>query len=341
MTWRLLATPAPGPDWQRWLEAFDATLYHSAEWGQANESSVSRPLYFRWLDETGTCAGIAVGIERWSARPGGRLFRRLDFESYPVMQDDNPERVRAAIGSLVEFAGHEGYRALSVQSYGTRIRELDLSLEGLTPVHRLEFVIDLTRPSDQLWKGLSTHHRRKIKRAAANGLTFEETCTLDGLRHSRALQIRSRDRRVARGEWIPSGDDASYERLGMRLFASKVGRVWLATREGQVVSAAFIWIYRGRAFYAFGGSSDEGFALDAPAWLFWQGFDRCRGLGCVEFNFGGVSVAAQSPDAQSHGLYRFKQGFGGVERLCVSGHAEQLTSTLQAAVGGVKGLWRR
>lgn len=338
---RLTVTSVPPLDWQADLEACGGTLYHTVLWGEAHASPLSRPLFFRWRDTDGRCTAVAVGIERRSPAQGiGRLFRRLDFESYPALASVTAEGARDAIAQLVEYAADHGYRAVSVQSYAARVAACDLAAIGLTPAPRVEFVVDLTASAEESWKRLSSHHRRKIKRASAHRLTFAEARSLEALRQAREVQIQSRDRRVARGEEIPVGDDAYYERLGARLFAGEAGRVLLAAKDGEVVSAAFIWVYRGAAFYVFGGSSDAGFALDAPAWLFWEGFERCRASGCSEFNLGGVPASALDPDSPSHGLYRFKEGFGGRQVPCVSGHAENLTSRLQAAVGGVRDLWR-
>src|SRR5688572_16160006 len=243
MTWRLTATAEPSPDWQALMDKCDGNFYHSVEWGSAHVSPRSRPIYFHWSDDSHQDAGIAVGIERQSTARGiGQLFRRLDFESYPAIASRNPQMVRKAITDLLRFASVKGYRSFSVQSYATRMPDLEVEGIGLTPTPRIEFVVNLSLPDEELWKRLSSHHRRKIKRAGSNGLVFSDTQSIEALRESRAVQMRSRDRRVSRGESIPSGDDAAYERFGSRLFVSDVGRVFLASTDGEVVSAALIWV---------------------------------------------------------------------------------------------------
>lgn len=330
----------PPEDWAACLERCDGNFYHSPHWADANASPLTRALYFRWLNGSGDCTGVALGIERRSPVAGiGALFRRLDFESYPALVSLDRDDVQRAIGDLLAFADGRGYRAFAVQSFATRVPGVELQSLGLSVTTRHEFVVDLAQPEEEARRRLSSHHRRKIKRASAHGLIFSESCSQEALRASRIVQVQSRDRRVARGEWIPSGDDAAYLQMGTRLFAANVGRVFLASHGGDVVSAALVWIYRNQAFYLFGGSSDTGFALDAPAWLFWQAFDRCRSLGCTRFNLGGVPASAVLADSQSHGLYRFKEGFGGEQVACVSGHIDGLSSKLKATVGGMKEMW--
>ena len=90
------------------------------------------------------------------------------------------------------------------------------------------------------------------------------------------------------------------------------------------VSAAFVSIHDGKAYYVFGGSSDRGFAMNASVLLFMNIFAHCRTVGCREFNLGGVPGAAVGESSQSHGLYRFKAGFGGEEVPCFSLRADDL-----------------
>jgi lipid II:glycine glycyltransferase (peptidoglycan interpeptide bridge formation enzyme) len=138
----------------------------------------------------------------------------------------------------------------------------------------------------------------------------------------------SRERRVKRGEQIGLLDDVQFEELGRGYFDKNLGRVFLMLNDDEPVSAAFVSIYAGQALYVYGGSSDEGFNLDAPGLLFWHIFARCRELGCREFNLGGVPASAVNKESQSHGLYRFKAGFGGRQVECLSGSVENLNPRL-------------
>jgi len=84
------------------------------------------------------------------------------------------------------------------------------------------------------------------------------------------------------------------------------------------MSGAFVSFYGSSALNIYGGSSDDGLAKDAPALLFKYIFSRCRELGSEEFNLGGVPAEAVNTCIESHGLYRFKLGYGGQERQCKS-----------------------
>lgn len=341
---RLVVSKSVCVEWSGWFKKFKGNIYHSSEWAETRYSDHSHPLFFHWLDDNNCCLGIAVAIKSWSTIPYiGRFSTRLDIETYPAVRDGDVDLTRSMIKQLMGFAKKGGYRRLTIQSYGTPIMVPDMAHLGFTTTPRIEFILDLTMSETELLKRLSEHHRRKIKKAKKYGLSFEEFCTLDAMRRFRNLQVCSRDRRMQRGEYTGMLDDAYYEDLGKSYFEKNLGRVFLMTHENQSVSGAFITIYEGRAYYVYGGSNDEGFKMDAPALLFWKIFSRCRELGCREFNMGGVPASAVNPEAKSHGLYRFKSGFGGQRVMCLSGSANNL-SPIHSALGAVvkkgRNIWK-
>jgi lipid II:glycine glycyltransferase (peptidoglycan interpeptide bridge formation enzyme) len=189
---------------------------------------------------------------------------------------------------------------------------------------RIEFLIDLTLTNEQLTKKLSTNHKRKLKKAVKADLKHSIGHNLEAMRVLRSLQVRSRDRRIDRGEKIAIAEDSYYDEIGAAYFKRNLGEVHYLTHEGNAVSAAFISIYNQKAYYVFGGSTDDGFSMNAPGLLFMEIFTHCRDLGCLEFNLGGVPAIAVDKSAQSHGLYRFKSGFGGLEVPCTSLKADNL-----------------
>jgi lipid II:glycine glycyltransferase (peptidoglycan interpeptide bridge formation enzyme) len=328
---------SPGPEWVHLIDRLNGNIYHSQEWAETWRSDYSMPLFFRGLDEQGRCVGIALANERHSSRPViGRFLRRLDFETFPAVQANDPDLARAMMGQLVEFAKAGGYRGLTLQSHYSAVPLSNLDHLGLDATPRIEFIVDLTRSEEDRWKQLSTHHQRKIKKAGKHGLVFEEACTAEAMQELRRLQIGSRDRRMERGEYFGLQDEVYYEQMGRRYFERNLGRLFLMRYKGQPVSAAFISMYSGQALYVLGGSAPKGFELDAPAVLFWKVLSRCVELGCREFNFGGVPASAQDPQSVTHGLYRFKAGFGGRQAARVSGTAENLQSGFSALATTVK-----
>ena len=324
-TLRLMVSTPERAHWQRLLEQLNGNIYHSIEWAETCCSNHSRPLFFNWLDINGRSVGIAVGIESCSPiRYVGRFSKRLNFETYPAVNDGDANLTRSMIGQLVDFAKSEGYRCLTIQSYCANVPVPDMDQLGFVIAPRIEFILDITIPEERLWKQLSAHHRRKIKKAEKHSLLFKEACNADAMQELRKLHMATRDRRLRRGEYLDMFDDTYYEELGKSYFSRNLGRMYLMMHEQRAVSAVFVTIYADRVLYVHGGSNEEGYKMDAPTLLFWKIFSRCRELGCREFNMGGVPASAVNPEVQSHGLYRFKAGFGGRQVPCVSGTAADL-----------------
>jgi len=322
---RVIVSEFADASWAEWLERFNGNIYHSIEWADMFRTSHSRPLFFHWLNDNDKCIGLAVGIESWSPmRYIGRLSKRLNLETYPAVRGSAIDLVRSMIGSIMQFAKEEDYRGLTIQSYFVNVMLQGLERLGFTTKPRIEFIVDLSRPHEELWTDLSEHHRRKIKKASKHGLLFEEASSIDAMLQLRMLQLFSLNRRIGPGGHIDMPNEIVYEKLAKDYFEKNLGKLFVMTRNNKAVSAALISLYAGRAYYVYGGSNDEGFKTDAPALLFWEIFSRCRELGYRELNLGGVPASAAYPDSPSHGLYRFKANFGGRQVACMSGSVEEL-----------------
>lgn len=86
--------------------------------------------------------------------------------------------------------------------------------------------------------------------------------------------------------------------------------LWLATFEGRVLAGNIVLIHGGQAVYLYGASSNEHRNLMAPYALQWAAMRDCRDRGAVEYDLFGIPPT-NDPEHPMHGLYRFKNGFGG------------------------------
>lgn len=322
---QLKMSPKPASHWDAMISKLNGNLFHSPQWADSRQTVNSRPLYFELQDQRGDCLGIALGIESWSPVPViGKLSRQLEFETYPAVCNERSDLVGDMMQGIISRASGKGVRQVVFNSYMSRSRlsrpiESDVDIE-----ERIEFAVDLTRPDDTLIANMSKHHKRKLKKARKHDLAFEHYQDLDAMQQFRSLQKQSRDRRLERGEEMAIMEDTYYEHLGKRYFANDLGTVFMLTHDGSPVSAAFVAHFGAQALYMYGGSSDKGFKMDAPPLLFTRIFAHCRERGCRTFNLGGVPGQATDPNAPSHGLYRFKAGFGGEQQRCENVAARNL-----------------
>jgi lipid II:glycine glycyltransferase (peptidoglycan interpeptide bridge formation enzyme) len=84
----------------------------------------------------------------------------------------------------------------------------------------------------------------------------------------------------------------------------------IAEREGTPLAAMFHVVSGKRATYLYGASSSLNRSLMAPYALQWYAINYSKQMGCTEYDLFGISPT-DDKSHPLHGLYRFKNGFGG------------------------------
>jgi lipid II:glycine glycyltransferase (peptidoglycan interpeptide bridge formation enzyme) len=86
--------------------------------------------------------------------------------------------------------------------------------------------------------------------------------------------------------------------------------LWLARFEGTLLAGNIVLVHGSQAVYLYGASSNEHRNLMAPYLLQWAAMTDARNRGAVEYDLFGIPPT-DDPKHPMHGLYRFKNGFGG------------------------------
>ena len=86
--------------------------------------------------------------------------------------------------------------------------------------------------------------------------------------------------------------------------------LWLARFEGKLLAGNIVLVHGPQSVYLYGASSNEHRNLMAPYALQWAAMRDCRDRGATEYDLFGIPPT-DAPDHPMHGLYRFKNGFGG------------------------------
>lgn len=86
--------------------------------------------------------------------------------------------------------------------------------------------------------------------------------------------------------------------------------LWVARFEGQLLAGNIVLQHRGTATYLYGASSNEHRNVMAPYALQWAAMRDARNHGAAEYDLFGIPPT-NDPAHPMHGLYRFKNGFGG------------------------------
>ncbi|NQD70833.1 peptidoglycan bridge formation glycyltransferase FemA/FemB family protein [Sphingobacterium shayense] len=109
--------------------------------------------------------------------------------------------------------------------------------------------------------------------------------------------------------------DISYFRIVLSARANdslSPAKVYLLVAEvdNRPLAAMFLVITGGRGTYLYGASATENRNYMATYALQWKAMQLAKKMGCVEYDFFGVSPKADVSHPM-YGLYRFKTGFGG------------------------------
>jgi lipid II:glycine glycyltransferase (peptidoglycan interpeptide bridge formation enzyme) len=125
------------------------------------------------------------------------------------------------------------------------------------------------------------------------------------------------------------------------LLDAGVARIVGAELDGQIVSAGLFTLFNGLVYHTLSGHSTVGTEAQAPTLLLWETIKRYRGEGAKRFNFGGCSASAIEEGSPEHGVYVYKNAFGGECIECTSGRKVLRTVRYGLARGLKAALGRR
>lgn len=295
-------------NWPSQIERCGAGLFHSPA-GLSASGEYGEP-FFAELVDGDELLGIAAGVHRRCRMPP--LPKHVHLSSPPALLPSGGISLAVAVETLVEHAAESGWADLNVAS---------MEADGATPVGarglplpaRREYDIHLAGTPADLEHRLTTHHRRCLAKSGAWDLR-----TLSGA-DGRAMLVevtRSAQRRASsRHRWFR---DVSLPPAHAFREDPAWGLTTYAVMQGSTPLAAALVGWAGkRAYYVSGGSTPDGYAQNASVWLHLQIAIAFQAAGFTHYSLGGTPASAVDPKDPSHGLYRFKTGFGSQIRSCV------------------------
>jgi CelD/BcsL family acetyltransferase involved in cellulose biosynthesis len=319
---KLRITTQPEPSWDEQLRALAGPLFHSTAWakyavaGQANLV----PLY---CSAGGDAA--ALFFRQASRNPLFRpLSQRWYCDAHPALSDGDPALFAAFLTALEREARRQGAVRIDIGSFGTPGGREELAQLGYTLRDRVEFRIDLNQPEEQIWQAMEykrrKHIRNAIRKAEKLGVVIEELPAREGAAHLRRLQQSTSRRIEARGSQVSfRAEDASDSDPAAMLAAGGCARILGARYQDAIVSAGFFTEMNGLVYYTLAGHAPEAFECQAPTLLLWNAILRAQAAGARWFNFGGTPAESSDPSHPDHGLYTYKEQFGGTVEACSSG----------------------
>lgn len=225
-----------------------------------------------------------------------------------------------AYGSVLCAPGLEGKEALAMllRAYNrevkgsvlfTELRNLSdlgdvqpvLNESGFAYEEHLNFLIDLTRPREEIWRSIRSNARRNVKKARKSKVVIEEVDDLDRVSATYALLENTYKRLqvpLAGLSLFRSAFEILYPRGKMKILMSKV--------EGIDIGVSTLLLYKDIVYYWYAGIIREYASHRAGDLLVWHALEWGNHNGFRVFDFGG----AGRPD-EEYGVRDFKAKFNG------------------------------
>lgn len=310
--------------WDDFVCARGGHLLQSAAWGELKAR-------FGW-------SALRLALERDGALVAGAqmLFRRLPLGlrlAYvprgPVANPQDRDTLAALLDALRAAARARGAFALKLEPDWEADASLEawLAARGFLPSAsvqpRATIHVDLTRDLDTILAQMKPKWRYNIRLAERKGVTVREGSADDMAMFYQLLRVTS-----ARDAFAIHSED--YYRAALDLFTARdCARLFVAEYEREPLAAIFVTApakpalsvaegsagsstFGGEAIYLYGASSNAHRERMPNHALHWAAIQWAKARGCARYDLWGVAATAEvNADSLTHGLYQFKQGFGG------------------------------
>jgi lipid II:glycine glycyltransferase (peptidoglycan interpeptide bridge formation enzyme) len=174
------------------------------------------------------------------------------------------------------------------------------SIQPRTTIH-----IDLTRDLNAILAQMKPKWRYNIRLAERKGVIVRAGTADDIGTFYDLLKITSvRDAFAIHSEHYYR---AAFELLVMPDHA----RLFVAEYEREPLAAIFVTAFGDEAIYLYGASSNAHRERMPNHALHWAAMQWAKARGCTRYDLWGIGAMADSDTSEAHGLYQFKQGFGG------------------------------
>ncbi|MCK4891156.1 MAG: peptidoglycan bridge formation glycyltransferase FemA/FemB family protein [Candidatus Pacebacteria bacterium] len=179
------------------------------------------------------------------------------------------------------------------------------------PIHMMHpettWLLDITKPEDEILKDMRKTHRNLIRRAVKDGVEIIQSTDEKYLKAFYSIYMET----VQRHKFVPF----SYNYIKSEIDAFKNDdqiSIFSAKYNGKIISSAIILFYGNQAFYHHGASSSEYNKIPSSYLILWEAIKEARKRNREIFNFYGI--VENKPKHPWAGLSKFKKGFGGYQK---------------------------
>jgi len=221
----------------------------------------------------------------------------------PVIATDDSAMRTALFTALTHHARARGAFALRIEpnAFAIPVEISGMPAPSIQPQTTIH--VDLTRDLDAILAAMKSKWRYNIRLAERKDVTVRVGQASDSELFYRLLEItRTRDHFAIHAQ--------AYYRAAMELLG-KHARLFIAEHAGNPLAAIFVTALGDEAIYLYGASSNEQRERMPNHALHWAAIQWAKACGCARYDLWGLGATTNADENAAHGLYQFKQGFGG------------------------------
>lgn len=292
-----ILNPLTFPGWDDIVLATPGySIFHSLAWAQVlNRSYKFEPVYLASFNARAFSALIPMMEIRTIGRHKKAVS--LPFSDYTELIFENVAAADAILQQIIVFGKQQKWQTIEFRDN----RGLPT---GITPnsrffTHQLDLAVGL----DRLYANLSGSTRRNIKTAGQSGVEviFHNSC--EAMMSYYRLHCLTRKK-----HGVPPQPDYFFRNIYHHVIEQKQGWIVLAQYQKKIVAGAIFFHFGHQALYKFGASDEKYLPLRPNNLVMWEAIRHYCLNGYATLNFGRT-------DPDNDGLRRFKNGWGGDEKV--------------------------
>lgn len=182
-------------------------------------------------------------------------------------------------------------------------------LKLLQPAHhplftQYTFVLDLTKPEEELFQGLHHKTRYNIRLAQKHGVEIKE----DNSPQAFNAYLRLSQETVFRQGFYAHNEDY-HRQMWQVMHKTGIAHLWTATYQNNVLATWIIFAWKDMLYYPYGASQREHREVMAPNLLLWEIARWGKKQGFKGFDLWGALGPNPNPHDPWYGFNRFKEGY--------------------------------
>lgn len=311
-----IAKPEDKEKWDVIVEKSpNATLAHTLEWKAVIGRCSSTDTFHTLIRGDGQVIGI-IPLFSKNIYNDNRFNRILKFNlrtlnsPYPlgwvyggpcIISSEDNEIMEGVLDYIGDFARKNAFVDIKIQPFieSDSWRNLYLRKDYKLTEGETSF-IDLTKSLDDLWKDLNKKTRNSTNKALKNDLTITKAKEKKDVATFYSLYKKLIER-----TGIPMYPYSYYEAIWDILVPKKMARFYFVEYDNKKVGSLLAFYHKKVITYAENATLERYLRLCPNNLLLWTVIDEGKKLGYELFDLGGL------PQDKTHGIYRFKTGWGG------------------------------